>query len=622
MKKQPKNPDYQLTQDRQAAMAVRSYLNPLPRSIMRSGEYELLDGEWRFELDLEDKGLREHWYLGHAYTQTAIWPRSVEEHLAAGQDYQQKTRPWHDKVVAWYERDFYIPEHWINTATNLVQVTFGACGYETRVWFNGHPLTTLEGEEVHFGGYTSFTYELPPAYFQPQNRLTVRIAHSLDADIPRGKQESHVYRRGGIWYQTITGAVRSIWIEPIERNRLRSQLSVMTHTAAQLAEFNLVMRVQDPGSYTLRLVVTAQGEETPLAISEYTLPLAAGERRQQVALPLPGAGLWSTAQPQLYQLVAQLRGPDGNVSQIETHFGLRKIETRNHELYLNNKAIYLDGILYQPGRATFEQMHAHLLAMKALGCNLVRVHIAGIDPRIYDMADELGLLLWVEVPSPHNSSQVSRANHWAELQRLLVIIASHPSVIICSLYNEDWGAQDIATNPETQGYIARVYQYMQVNYPQFLVVDNDGWQHVSVEGRITTDLLTAHVYTTGIDHWADCLDRLRQGEIEGVTAFPLVVGDPFFYRGQLPLIVSEWGGFGFEGYGGPADPAGKAKRIRAFKLALRRRAIGGDVYTQAVSIEEEVNGLIEPETGKLLVPENLLRSQPRRKGRGRANKTA
>ncbi len=89
-------------------------------------------------------------------------------------------------------------------------------------------------------------------------------------------------------------------------------------------------------------------------------------------------------------------------------------------------------------------------AMKNLGCNLVRIHIAGVDPRIYNLADKMGMLLWVEVPSPHRSNKTSRANHFAELLRMLALIETHPSVIIWSLYNEDWGAQDIATNEETQ----------------------------------------------------------------------------------------------------------------------------------------------------------------------------
>jgi beta-galactosidase/beta-glucuronidase len=146
-----------------------------------------------------------------------------------------------------------------------------------------------------------------------------------------------------------------------------------------------------------------------------------------------------------------------------------------------------------------------MYAMKELGCNLVRVHIAGIDPRIYALADEIGLLLWVEVPSPHSSSQLSRENHWAELMRMLVHMGSHPSVVICSLYNEDWGAQDIATNPETQAYIARTYEYMRINHPQLLVVDNDGWNHVSVEGRLKSDLLTVHLYTPEVERWRELL---------------------------------------------------------------------------------------------------------------------
>ena len=93
------------------------------------------------------------------------------------------------------------------------QLTFGACGYKTEVWLNGIQISTIEGEYTHVGEYTSFSYELNNELLKPVNRITVRIADTMDADIPRGKQESHVYKRGGIWYQTHTGAVRSIWLE-------------------------------------------------------------------------------------------------------------------------------------------------------------------------------------------------------------------------------------------------------------------------------------------------------------------------------------------------------------------------------------------------------------------------
>jgi hypothetical protein len=104
------------------------------------------------------------------------------------------------------------------------------------------------------------------------------------------------------------------------------------------------------------------------------------------------------------------------------------------------------------------------------------------------------------------------------------------------------------------------------------------------------------------------LDKLVDGQNEGVAVKPLTVGDPFFNVGQIPLVVSEWGGFGFVDYGGPEEAAAKAKRIEAFKRELRVRPIAGDVYTQAVSIEDETNGLIEPKTSELLVPPGILQS--------------
>ena len=149
---------------------------------------------------------------------------------------------------------------------------------------------------------------------------------------------------------------------------------------------------------------------------------------------------------------------------------------------------------------------------------------------------------------------------------------------------------------------------MQIEHPQFLVVDNDGWQHISLEGRLKSDLLTAHLYTPDPARWSDLLDRLTRGETEGVAAFPLVVGDPFFYRGQVPLVVSEWGGFGFKDYGGPTEADERTERIRLFKRELRRRPIAGDVYTQATNIEDERNGLIDPLTGELSVPPGVLAS--------------
>ncbi|RYG53890.1 MAG: glycoside hydrolase family 2, partial [Chitinophagaceae bacterium] len=391
---------------------------------------------------------------------------------------------------------------------------------------------------------------------------------------------------------------------------LRSRVGVMGVVEDELVRFNLTTRIHDPGSYTIRLKVfeRKQTDDKPLAEADFSLMLEEGQKQQRVVMEVPGVKMWSPDTPNVYTLIAELIDAEGDVSEIETRFGIRKIEARGAKVYLNNEPIYLDGILYQPGAATYEEIQKHMHAMKKLGCNLVRIHIAGVDPRIYNLADKIGLLLWVEVPSPHHSNHISRANHREELLRMLALIETHPSVIIWSLYNEDWGIQDVATNKETRDYIIQMYQYMHIYHPQFLVVDNDGWQHVSLEGRLQSDLLTAHLYKADLESWKSSLQKLVDGEINGVAAFPLVVGDPFFYRKQVPLLVSEWGGFGFADYGGPQSAEEQAKFIREYKAELRKLPIAGDVYTQATNIEEERNGLIDDTHSGLRVPDGILKS--------------
>jgi len=348
--------------------------NPLPRAVTRRNFYELLDGEWKFELDLKDEGLREGWAIQHQFTNTATWPGSVESHMAAAkvEQYVQmderedeaaraKAPPppaaaWQDKVIAWYEREFTLPDDSTLPPSSLFQITFGACGYETRVWLNGHPLRTIDGEEVHYGEWTSFSYELPENLLEETNRLTVRIEDSLDAEITRGKQESHIYKRGGIWYQTYSGATRSTWLEVVERNRLRSRIGAVATVEDRFARFNVTTRIHDPGEYTIRLSVfeAGSGEGKPLATSDFTLTLGPGQKRQRLPMEIPGAKLWSPAAPNLYLLVAELIDGEGRSAQVRTQFGLRKIEARGCCIFLNNESIYLDGILYQPAAATYE----------------------------------------------------------------------------------------------------------------------------------------------------------------------------------------------------------------------------------------------------------------------------
>ena len=78
--------EFGFTRAREDATALIPYLNPLPRSVTGSEVYILLDGGWRFALDVEDRGLHERWYLGHSYSGTTEWPGSIEAQVATGHD--------------------------------------------------------------------------------------------------------------------------------------------------------------------------------------------------------------------------------------------------------------------------------------------------------------------------------------------------------------------------------------------------------------------------------------------------------------------------------------------------------------------------------------------------------
>ena len=141
-------PNYGLSKMKIEPYDDENFINPLPRAVIRPNSYILLDGDWKYCLDSNDVGLQNRWYLNHEYTHISNWPGSVEKHMEKN---ETSGKSWNDKVVIWYEREFLMPEFIAdNTNDNRhLQLTFGACGYETRVWLNGFPLTTIEGEEVH-----------------------------------------------------------------------------------------------------------------------------------------------------------------------------------------------------------------------------------------------------------------------------------------------------------------------------------------------------------------------------------------------------------------------------------------------------------------------------------------
>ncbi len=75
---------------------------------------------------------------------------------------------------------------------------------------------------------------------------------------------------------------------------------------------------------------------------------------------------------------------------------------------------------------------------KELGLNMLRCHIKVPDPRYYEVADRMGLLIWTEIPNVATLTERSKAALKATMEGIIRRDGNHPSIVIWTLINEDW----------------------------------------------------------------------------------------------------------------------------------------------------------------------------------------
>ncbi|HEY3111368.1 MAG TPA: glycoside hydrolase family 2 TIM barrel-domain containing protein [Chloroflexota bacterium] len=425
----------------------------------------------------------------------------------------------------WYRREFELPSQWVGQS---IALRFGAVDYEARVWVNG--------QEVggHVGGYTPFELDVTAQTRAGRNELSLRVDDPADVgELPHGKQ-------GGRWYTPVSGPWQSVALlarppRRVERVEIRPDArrgAVQARLAAVGLDgpTPLTVEVVDRG----RVVASAQA-------------LAAPGIEPLVELTLAEPRLWSPDDPHLYALRARL-GDD----RLEARFGLRSVEARDGQILLNGQPLYLRGALdqaYWPETLytlpSDEQIEREIRLARELGLNLLRKHIKPEDPRYLDACDRLGMLIWAEPANPDRFTERARAALRRDLLEMVERDYNRPSVIIWSLYNEDWGVPELFNDPEQQRWVAELYDELRRRDPSRLICDNSGWAHV------VTDLNDYHEYYAAPER----IGRFRE-RLDALLADPsenFVLGRSS--RGE-PILISEFGNWGL------ADPALARERIR------------------------------------------------------------
>lgn len=152
---------------------------------------------------------------------------------------------------------------------------------------------------------------------------------------------------------------------------------------------------------------------------------------------LPGARPWSPERPERYTARLELEGGEPH----ELRFGLRALQARGAALLLNGRPLYPRMLLswgWYPERLCPDpgpqRVRADMLRLKALGYNGVKLCLWFPPPYYFELADELGLLLWVELPlwlprvGAHTRRQLP-----LEYARLVRQARRHPAVILYTL---------------------------------------------------------------------------------------------------------------------------------------------------------------------------------------------
>lgn len=335
-----------------------------------------LDGPWHFTLDLFDEGLRQKWYADTPLP-SADWPRPRDYDAGQGRTLDvpgcwTTHRPeWtYFEGGAWYTRTL---EHRPDPARPRTVLRIGAANYQARIFLNGEFVGT------HLGGSTPFCVELTERLQPGPNRLQIQVDNRRT---PQRVPMHHFdwFNHGGIY--------REVALLHLPRVFIRDA-SLQLVPDGSFSRLALDLELSDAVDGVAELRVPDLGIALQLQVRD-------GRASCELqAVP----DLWSPANPRLYSVSLQF-GSDTWTERI----GFREIRAQGQRLLLNGEPIYLKGMCVHEddvllGKvSTPRDVRQRFADAAALGCNFLRLSHYPHHEHVAEIADELGFLLWEEIP--------------------------------------------------------------------------------------------------------------------------------------------------------------------------------------------------------------------------------
>ncbi len=349
----------------------------------------------------------EHWSeafaRGEGEGETVRLPHTVREVPLHG------ARPEHYELLSGYRRTLTLPDSW---ADKRLFLQFDGAAHAAAVYLNGRAV----GE--HRCGYTAFRIEITDLVRPGEdNLLAVRLDSRESLNIP---PFGFV-----IDYLTYGGLYREVWLDVRERSYIEDLFVTGT------AEGELSVSIRSTGKSGGYRLTVLDGEGRERLTQQGT--------ENTFRLRCPEARPWSPESPVLYTCRAELLDENGAVTDTQSaRFGFRTAEFRPDGFYLNGKRTFLLGLnrhqcypyMGYAAPASLQKEDARILK-EELSCNAVRTSHYPQSRHFLNACDELGLLVFTEIPGWQHIGDGEWKEQAVENTREMVLqYRNHPSIVL------------------------------------------------------------------------------------------------------------------------------------------------------------------------------------------------
>jgi len=335
-----------------------------------------------------------------------------------------KLLPWHgfdDKeyqFVSLYRRHFRMPP---GLSGRRVFVDFGGVMTAATVTLNGKKL----GE--YRGGYTGFSFEVTPHLnWRGDNVLAVEVDSTERNDIPPFGGEIDYLTFGGIYRDVSlrvvpTAFIENVFAKPVDVLSNNRSVNVRCYLDGKSAGGKLTAELRDGNR----------------VISSESVNVSSGHHDIQLT-NLRQIELWGVDNPKLYQIRVSLFEGDNLTDEYETRIGFREARFTPDGFFLNGKHLKLRGLnrhqtypyVGQAMPARVQRRDAWILR-RDFKCNTVRTSHYPQSPHFLDACDELGLLVFEEIPGwQHIGDQGWKDLSVHYVEAMLKRDWNHPSIIL------------------------------------------------------------------------------------------------------------------------------------------------------------------------------------------------